>query len=370
MKIAYIITTIGIGGAEVLTVDIANRMVRGGNKVMLLYLLGGAGANSLIPCLDSQVEVISLGLRKSFWSFWYFIKALIKTHALFKKFRPDLIHAQMFHANIFARILRLLYYRPKLICTEHNKNIESEFRLVLYRFTNCLSDLNTNVSKEAVNYFFEKKAFKRSNSRVVYNYVDLSKFVYNETARQKIRQQYDIEEDDFLFINVGRLTEQKDQYNLIEAFSTLTGAKLIIAGMGELLSDLKQFAIDKGVASKVIFAGVHKNIEDYYNAADCFVLSSLWEGLPVAFLEAMASSLPIITTDVSDCREIIDNDEFVVPSHDNIQLAAKMRQIQTISSIGLKEIGERNRKKASSFDIVQIVAEWMSIYTSIVQKSL
>ena len=66
---------------------------------------------------------------------------------------------------------------PILICTEHNRNIEEAIRMKLYRLTDCLSDMNTNVSEEATNYFNSKKSFIKEKSKTIYNGVDLSKFI-------------------------------------------------------------------------------------------------------------------------------------------------------------------------------------------------
>jgi len=329
---------------------------------LLLFL---AGENEYKQRVDFNVEAVGLNMRKNPLSFF---RVFMKTLAILKKFCPDIIHSQMFHANLFSRILHLIYRYPKLICTEHNKNIESNFRMKLYKYTDCLSDFNTNVSQEAVDYFIKQKSFKGRNSRVVYNGIDLSRFVCNMTARSAIRRQYGIKDDEFLFLNVGTITRRKDQRNLIEAFSTLSEAKLMIAGDGELLADLRQFTISKDIENKVIFAGTHLNIEDYYCAADCFVLSSAWEGFGIVLAEAMACSLPVITTDAGGCREVVDNDEYVVPINDSIRLAEKMRKIQAMRTAERQVLGAENRKKAERFDITNIAAEWMNIYSAVLQN--
>jgi len=361
MKIAYIITGLGVGGAEVVTIDIANRMAQNNNEVMLLYL---TGKNAHEHRISPNVNVVGLNMQKTPLGF---IKSLFKARSILKKLQPDIIHAHMFHACIFARVLRLIFWRQKLICTEHNKNIEGSFRMKLYRYSNSLSNFNTNVSREAVDYFIEQKAFKLANSKVVYNGIELSRFKQNTVARQTIRQQYGLKDTDFLFITIGRLTEAKDHHNLIAAFSVLRDAKLMIVGVGDLLDSLKTFAEEKGVSNNLIFAGGHTNVEDFYNAADCFVLSSAWEGLPIVFLEAMASSLPIITTDISDCKFII-GDDFVVPIRNSSQLANKMQHIQAMSSEERQAIGLKNREKANMFDVTYIVSEWMTIYSTVAHK--
>ncbi len=363
MNIAYIITGLGFGGAEAITIDIANRIAYAGNNVLLLYL---TGENTQEHRIASQVKVVGLDMRKTPAGF---IKAFIKARAILKEFHPDIIHAQMIHANIFARLLRIVYHQPTLICTEHNKYIGNAFRMKLYRYTNCLSDLNTNVSQEAVDYFIEQKAFKKSNSKAVYNGIDLSRFIPNPAVRQTIRKQYDVSENEFLFVNVGRLTEAKDQHNLIEAFSTLSNARLMIVGEGELLTDLKKLTSDKGIENSVIFAGNHKNIEDYYCAADCFVLSSAWEGFGIVLAEAMACGLPVITTNAGGCAEVINQSEWVVPIRNSTALAEKMTAILEKTQEERELLGKKNRMLTERFDINKIVEKWQSLYENSTDKN-
>ncbi|MDR3195950.1 MAG: glycosyltransferase [Endomicrobium sp.] len=270
MNIAYIITGLGIGGAERVTVDIANRISGLGNNVIIIYL---TGENLHKPDINASVKTFALNMKKTPWSF---IRAIFKSREILKSFSPNVVHGQMFHANIFARILKIFYKMPKLISTEHN--IGNNFRMFVYRITDFLSDFNSNVSESATSCFIKQKAFSKSKSLTVYNGIDLSKFKINYIARKYIRKQYNIREKEFVFLNVGRLTLQKDHENLLKAFSFLIKyelkAKLMIVGSGELLQELKEFACKEKIEDYVIFAGSQNNIKDYYSAADCFVLSS------------------------------------------------------------------------------------------------
>jgi len=80
------------------------------------------------------------------------------------------------------------------------------------------------------------------------------------------------------------------------------------------LRELKEFACKEKISDYVIFGGSQNNIEDYYSAADCFVLSSSWEWFGIVLVEAMSVALPCITTEAGGaCREILQNDDFIVP---------------------------------------------------------
>jgi glycosyltransferase involved in cell wall biosynthesis len=360
MNIAYIITGLGLGGAEIVTIDIANRMVRAGNRVLLLYLTGD---NEHKHRICPQIEMIGLNMRKTPLGF---LSAIYRARKILKTYLPDIVHGQMVHANIFARFLRIFYHFPYLISTEHSKNIGSALRMRIYRRTDFLSDFNTNVSQEAVNSFIEQKAFRRANSKAIYDGINLSRFTPNNETRQTIRRQYAIPEDKFVFINVGRLTEAKDQRNLIEAFSQLSDAMLMIVGDGDLRLELEQFVGTKGCRSSVIFTGAQQDVQNYYNAADCFVLSSAWEGFGIVLAEAMACGLPVITTDAGGCKEVVDNFTWTIPVKNSSVLAEKMKYMQSLSIAERQCIGDENRRKAMRYDIDAIVDQWLKLYTELV----
>lgn len=360
MKIAYVITGLGIGGAEKVTVNIANHISRLDNNVMIIYLVG---ENLNQKNIDTSIKTYGINMKKNPASFFI---CLIKVWKILKDFKPDIVHGQMFHANIFIRILRLFAKIPKLISTEHNSYIGGDFRMFLYRTTDFLSDLNTNVSQEATNYFVKRKAFSAKKSRTVYNGIDLEKFKLNPQARQKIRQQYKIDDDDFVFLNVGRLVPAKDHRTLIEAFAM--GAwykktpKLMVVGYGELRSDLENLAKERDLSDKIIFAGKQDNIVDYYSAADCFVLSSSWEGFGIVVVEAMACKLPVVATDAGGVREVLNDDSFIIPVKDSQRLKDKMLYVMELNKEQRDQLGKKNIKTAQRYDINIISNNWLKIY--------
>lgn len=358
MRIVYLITGLGMGGAEVVTVNLANEMVELGHDVIFLSLTGD---NLLIDKMNKAINVYSLKMDKGFMPF---VKALLKTRKIFHSYKPDVVHAQMFHANMLARIVRLICPLKLLICSEHSKDIGGKFRMLLYRMTDWLSDINTNVSIESTEYFIDQKAFSSRKSMAMYNGIYLDRFKRNEEKGSNVRRKYSIQNDDFLFLNVGRLVEAKDQCNLLKAFALLTqkreSVKLMIVGEGELRSELESIIVQYGLENSVILAGAHSNVEDYYSASNCFVLSSAWEGLPTCIIEAKANSLPIVSTAAG--QEIVDA-QFVVPIRDSQKLYMKMDKMLQLSSQELTGIGHANFLDANQFDIYTVARKWNKIYS-------
>ena len=361
MRIVYFITGLGIGGAEAITVNIANRMQAAGQEVSIVYL---AGDNRQKDVLCPDIRVICLNMQKTPAGF---VQALSKARKVLRDIRPDVVHAQMIHANIFARILRLFYPIPFLISTEHSKNIGGRGRMWLYRITDRLSDVNTNVSEEATGYFIARQAFSLAKTTTVYNGIDLNRFGSDPSLRESIRQLYGIGQDEFLFLNVGRLVPAKDHKNLLDAFEKVekkfASSKLLIVGEGELRKELEDCAGKKGLAGKVIFAGMRQNTEAYYNAADCFVLSSAWEGFGLVLAEAMACGVPVVSTDAGGCAEVVNDPRYVVPVRDAEALSRIMEEICRMPAGNRASLGEANRHSAGRFSLETICRQWTDIYT-------
>ncbi len=359
MRITYFITGLGLGGAEIATIGLANKMAEGGHGVQLVYL---SGINVHSGRVDPRVEVIGLGMKKTPVGF---LQALRKARKIIRAFRPDIVHAHMFHAVLFARLMRLGVKIPRLIGTEHTKNIESKIRMFAYRVTDCLSDLNTNVSQEALDYFVSKKAFGKRKSRAMYNGIDTKRFSPSRQAGDDVRKKYGIGCDEFLWLNAGRLAPAKDQLNLLLAFKQMESGRLMIVGEGELREELERQIETMDLSDRVVMAGAHFDVENFYNAADCFVLSSAWEGFGMVLAEAMACGVPVISTDAGGCAEVVQNREFMVFVRRPDQLAEKMLYIRRMSREERAKIGEQNRSLSFRFDLDMILKQWEEIYNTI-----
>lgn len=350
-----------MGGAEAITVDIANVMSTRGHQVAIMYL---TGENLQKHRLNPNLKVIGLNMQKTPIGM---ISALQHAKKWINTFSPDVVHGQMVHANIFCRILRLFCRISYLICTEHSKNIESKMRMWLYRITDRLSDLNTNVSEEATAYFISKRAFNPYKTITVYNGVDLSKYTRDASQRETIRMKYGISDDEFLFLNIGRLTKAKDQETLIKAFAILhdkgISSQMMIVGKGEEENSLQQLISDLALSDKCILVGAHNDVCPFYSSADCFVLSSLWEGFPMVLIEAMSMELPVVTTECG--REAISDEKYICPSYDATSLAEKMITIYNLSVKERMKIGKENRSKALKFELSSVCNQWEKLYSQL-----
>jgi glycosyltransferase involved in cell wall biosynthesis len=201
---------------------------------------------------------------------------------------------------------------------------------------------------------------------VVPNGVDTERFAPSAEKRQRVRAEFGFG-DEFVWMAVGRLVVQKDFPNLLRAFAQLEDKKsiLLIAGNGALRDELATYAAELGIADRVRFAGVRPDISGWYNAADAYVMSSIFEGLSIALLEAAASGLPFVATDVGGNREIVLDgvNGYLVPSKDSAALGSAMHRLVNLPAGELEEFRLASRNHCmEKYSMREIIREWEAIY--------
>lgn len=353
MKILYVITGLGLGGAEKVVIDLADQMIALGHNVKIAYLTGEV----LVKPISLDIEVIALDLNSAKG----FLSASRKYQKLVKSFCPDVIHAHMVHANIFARLNRVLCPVPKLICTAHNSNEGGKLRMIAYRLTNRLSDVNTNVSQEATEALIAKGAFSENNVITVHNGIDLRKF-------EKTHDSINLGKNVLNIISVGRFNDQKDYPNLINAFAILkknnNGAiKLTIVGDGELKSEIEALIRNLELEEDVTLLGRRSDIPELLSQADIFVLASKFEGFGLVVAEAMACECYVVATDSGGVAEVMGDTGQLVPIEDSQALADALQNAIALSVEDRTQNNEKARARVEQlFSLETSVQKWLALY--------
>ncbi|MCO8093419.1 glycosyltransferase [Acinetobacter lwoffii] len=351
MKILYIITGLGLGGAEKVVCDLADQMILKGHDVKIVYLTGSV----LVKPISPRIELLPLHLNSASNVF----SASRKYKKIIRDFSPDVVHSHMIHANIFARLNHLSFKYIRLICTAHNSNEGGRVRMLAYKLTNFLSNLNTNVSQEASESLISKGAFNKNNLITVYNGIDLNKFNFFNKDKNS---------NELSFLSVGRFNKQKDYPNLFQAISILKNTinkevKFYIAGDGELRPQLEQLIVDLGISDCVVLLGKRSDIPNLLNKADYFVLSSRHEGLPTVVIEAMACGTFVIATDCGGSAEIMGDTGILVPPQNSEALAEAIKQAVSKTPLEIQENNLKARQRVEElFSLEKSVQNWLKLY--------
>lgn len=360
MKILYVITGLGQGGAERVVCDLADKMYEKGNEVKIVYLTG----NVLTQPINKEIELIKVNLN----SIFSLPIAYINLSKVIRDFAPEVVHSHMIHANILTRLIRVNTPIKKLICTAHSNNEGGSLRMLAYRITHNLASLTTNVSKEASQAFIAKKAVPYGGIQCVYNGIDINKFYWRPEARKKILKELNLNESIYLILAVGRFNEHKDYPNLLNAIALFKtqykeNFKLIIAGDGELREEIEKLIKELGLEEDIILLGRRNDIPYLMSAADLFVLSSKYEGFGLVVAEAMVCETLVIATDCGGVGEVLNNPNFLVQTSNSYNMAKKIYNTTQIEDSLKKEIILKNLKHVQeNFSLDFILEKWLRIY--------
>jgi glycosyltransferase involved in cell wall biosynthesis len=362
MKILFLITSLDVGGAERQVLDLAERLVFGGHQILVVYM---TGSGKLLSNRE-PFETVCLGSTKSAIGFF---KTFFSLRALIRSFKPDVVHSHMVHANLLARLVRVVTQIPKLVCTAHSNNEGGQLRMFAYRMTNFLADITTNVSRSAVQAFESKGAIKQGEMLAVPNGINTDRFAFNQVSRSIIRESEGVKENGKVILAVGRLVEAKDYPSLLRAFEVLCRQDqtviLWIIGEGELKGTLIEICAKLGLSNRVKFFGIRENVADFYSCADIYVLSSAWEGFGLVVAEAMASERVVVATDSGGVKEVVGDEGIVVRPGDPDALASAMRSALDLDSNAARTLGRLARERVvDNYSLDSVVAAWMKLYTS------
>jgi glycosyltransferase involved in cell wall biosynthesis len=288
----------------------------------------------------------------------------------------------MVHANLVARLARLVAPVPVLICTAHNtyevssrarRPREITWRERAYRLTDFLCDLTTQVSQAGLERYVAVRATPRNKIRLVHNGVDVQRFRFIASERERIRAELEVR-GAFVWLAVGRLEPQKDYPTLLQAFARLgrSDSVLWIAGEGRLREELEGLARSLGLEGRVRLLGKRDDIPSLMSAADAFVLSSAWEGFGLVIIEAMACELPVVVTDSGGPREIVEDGQtgFIVPPKDPDALAQAMLRLMSLPEAERRKMGKLGRERAAAqYSLDRIVDQWEALYTEFLKRN-
>jgi glycosyltransferase involved in cell wall biosynthesis len=360
MRIALVATGLGMGGAENQVAALADRFAADGHEVMLIAMTG----EPLVRPLHAGVQLECLRMERTPQGL---LRGYLQARRLLKAFRPDVVHSHMVHANVFARVLRLSLPMRRLICTAHNTNEGGAARMLAYRLTEPLADLTTNVSNEAVQAFLKLGASSPGRIVTMHNGIDAERFRYREEDRRHLRRELEVTDDIRVLLAVGRFSEQKDYGNLLGGFVRLCERRndcvLWIAGTGEKQAHYESEAARLGIGEHVRFLGLRRDVPALMSAADIFVLSSAWEGLPLVIGEAMACERLVVSTDAGGVREWLGECGYVVPVRDSGMLAAALDAALECSDEERRRRGAAGRERImAQYALSTVTQRWLQLY--------
>ena len=312
------------------------------------------------------------------------VRALWRIYRALCRWRPDIVHTHMAKAGALGRLAALAYNRTagsrrpaRLIHTYHGHVFEGYFSsrstrmfLLIERWLGRRTDVLIAISPQVRHDLLQTYAIARDEQvRVIPLGFNLDRLAaIGSIDRVRARSALKIPADAIVVTTVGRLTGIKRHSLFLDMAARLAGRSkrffFMIVGDGELRAELEAQAAASGIASRVRFLGWRGDLDCIYGATDVFVLTSQNEGTPVALIEAMASGVASVSTDVGGVRDVISGPELglVVPFGDADKLASAVMRFAEAPALR-EQVGRAARDAVlQRFRLSRLVADISGLY--------
>jgi glycosyltransferase involved in cell wall biosynthesis len=370
-RVFHVITKLELGGAQKITLLTLERLPR--DQYELGLVAGTEGplvdwANRIpnlkrvwIPSLIREVRPLQDAL--AFFSMW----------RLFRRERPHIVHTHSSKAGILGRWAAKLAGVPVVFHTAHGFGFHDFQRPLIRNLYIWLERVTAKITTKhfVVSYANAEKGensgvFKRGDWILCRSGIIVSDFTQPQPRRQKLAE-WRIPPDRVVAGMVACFKPQKAPLDFVDLAAQVlreTGrAHFVMIGDGELRPDIEARIQQHGISNGITLLGWQGNMPEVYRNLDIVVLTSLWEGLPRIFSEAMASELPIVATKVDGARDAILHGEngFLHEPHDIAGMARSVLTLVEDSNLRLK-MGQNGRSRAMEFDVDTSVAKQDEVY--------
>lgn len=371
--ILYIHQNMGTGGAE----EIRSVLVKNIDKEKFRVTLCCIGEKGEIGQELAKKGFCVKALKKG-WK----IQNISSTFALLKfirKCKPDIVHTCLFYANFHGRIAAKLAKVPIIISEEQNVD-KWKKRYPPILFTDWLLSKATDkiiVCSQAVrNFVAQNEHIKTDKLLVVPNSFDLKKFIDHSSTEdnKKTKKSLGLNDKDRIFGTVGSFSVQKGHIYLIEAMKKIVSeepsSKLLMIGAGPLEEKIRKKVDQLGLTRQIIFTGQRRDVYNLLPILEIFVLPSLWEGLPLVTLEAMAMAKPIVASKIPGITEVVIDGEsgLLVPPKEPHFLAKAILNLLKETDLG-KKMGTAGKTRViRHFNPQNYVSQIEFLYETFLKK--
>ncbi len=299
--------------------------------------------------------------------------SLFKIFLLCRKERFDIVHTHSAKTGVLGRIAARLAGVKRIVHTVHgfpfndkNSFVKNKVYELLERLASHFCDVIVCLHEDDANICYRKLNIPSAKVKVISNGVDVEKYSpKNKVYRDNVLQSLGLSVSSIVFCMVGRLWEQKNPGLFVRAANIFcernpdNDVSFILVGDGDLKTELQAMA----ASSKIKFLGWRKDIPEILGASDCFVLPSLWEGMPLAILEAQSSGLPCLVSNIQGNSSLVtdDFDGYLFDVREELALVVLMEKV--MSEEVRQRLSENSRLKIlKDYNIKNRVSKIISVY--------
>src|SRR5258705_374824 len=361
IRIIHVMNALAVAGMEVGVIKLVNRQDPKTFRSILCCLQ--VAMEDALPLVNPDTPVVVLGKKRGI-DFTLFTKLV----ALFRKERPHIVHSHNWATLLYVVVAAKIARVPVIIHGEHGYEEQAaiERRLgskrLLARHVSRLTTVSSNIERILI------EQWRVPPERVTYipNGIDLNRFPPGLNP-EPLRREFGFTSEHRVITSIGRFVPVKDFPLLIRSFASVhrrhPEARLLLIGAGHPTA-LRLLAESLGVGSAVLLPGTRGDVPNLLNLTDIYVNSSSFEGMSNTILEAMASSRPVVATDVGGNHELVREGEtgFLVPSGDEAALANRLTRL--LDDATLRAAMGADARKVASRDhpIARTVDRYNAMY--------
>ena len=360
MKILHIIDHLGMGGAQTIIKGIFEKETN--NKNIFCYSLRN---NEIRVEVDHPNIYSHAGFSK------FNITSLFELRNLVNEHNIDILHCHLQKSMFFGYLLKLFFFKNIiLIFHEHGSIFQNRWWYRQFiKTTRGKVDLYIAISKATEKQLIENAGIEKDEIKVLLNFVDLDYFSSQKTKRLEERRKLGLNDDYFILGFAGRHIERKGCQDLILALGELKhfeNIKLLITGNGPEKEENIKLANKLGLERNIFFLGYIPDIRWLYSIIDCFAIPSHWEPFGIVALEAHATGVPIISSNVEGLNEVVLDGKtgFLFEPKNQKDLAKKIELLYHNEDLR-REIIENGLKSAGNYSLEKYLMTLESIYCSL-----
>lgn len=356
IRVLQVVPAMEAGGLETFIMNVYRNLDR--DKVQFDFLYHYARRcffDDEIESLGGQIHRLPVREDNRFFRYFSQLDELFSSHPEYR-----ILHGHYTGFAVFYNNAAKNNGVPVRIVHSHNtrteKSLTGLFDATLSSF--CTKDATHLFAcgQLAGNALFGKRAFS-----VYPNGINLSRFAYQPVSANETRQRFGFAPDAIVYGHIGRFTQQKNHRLLVNIFAEIVkkqpNARLLLAGEGPLEDETRKQVTELGLNASVVFAGLQRDTPALYSAMDCFLLPSLFEGLPVVLVEAQASGLPcFVSNTVSAEAKLTDNLHFIPLEDTPAEWAA------ALTALPLARQNNQPALRAAGYDIADTAQSLTDFY--------
>jgi len=368
LRIAFVITELGLGGAEHMLCKLAEIAQSTSIKLMVVSLIDEGVFGDRIRATGAEVVSCHLNSPRG-------LLGLLRAYRKVRLFQPTLLQGWMYHGNLLASIFgRLLPKRPAVLWSMRQTLYSlSDEPLRLRWVIRVLAAISNSV--KAVIYNSSLSLTQHQAAGLVSKYdlmipngFDLSRYKPNEEYRHALRARWGIEKDAPVVGLVARRHPMKDHPNFIAAAELLSkrlpAVRFVLVGLGTDTEEMRAALREAGIADRTFCMGRVPQSEQFYPAFDVSVLSSAWgEGWPNVLGEAMACGVVCVATDIGESSQIVGDTGVIVPARNPQAMAKACQDLLEQDRDMLRLLGARARERVmTNFDINAVFQRHLDVW--------